>query len=81
MIDDAVEQVLKQAQGTDKNVAVQGLIQGLQGNGCIFHKLSGDKVYFSVPECLTGQPMQGAKMLFQEQGIRLFTKVITLEEV
>lgn len=57
------------------NMIFEGFIEGMKRQGCRFIKIDGNKIYFEIPERLSGEGMKKAKDLFNSQGIRLFTKI------
>lgn len=58
-----------------KSILLEGFINGMEKNGCKFIKAEGDKIYFDIPQRLSGEGMKNAKALFSSQQLRLFTRV------
>lgn len=57
------------------NIMIEGLIKGMETQGCKFIKQKENRLYFEVPERLKGESMQRAKKIFNSQGLRIFTKI------
>lgn len=58
-----------------KSILIEGFIKGMEQSGCKFIKVEADKIYFDIPERLSGHGMKNAKTLFNSQQLRLFTRV------
>lgn len=57
------------------NIILEGFIDGMKRQGCRFIKIDDNKIYFEIPEKISGEGMKKAKELFNSQGFRLFTKI------